>query len=271
MFGLRLGDPRCVVTTTPRPIKLLKDLLGNPNCCITRGSTFDNRNNLAEAFFEQIIDKYEGTTIGRQEIYADLLTEVPGALWKREMIDQHRVHQPPDNLKRIVIGVDPAVTNKDTSDETGIIVVGLGSDDHFYVLGDGSVRASVDTWARAVATRYQMHRADRVVAEVNQGGDLVAKMINQIDSTIPIKKVHASKGKYVRAEPVAARYEQGRVHHVGALNELEDQLCSYSPVNSKFSPDRMDALVYAITELDSKTVVDLRIDSNANYQPRNWF
>ena len=271
MFGLRLGNPRCVVTTTPRPIKLLKDLIENPSCVITKGSTFDNRLNLAEAFFEQIIDKYEGTTIGRQEIYADMLTEVPGALWKRSMIDDHRVHQPPANFKRVVVGVDPAVTNKDTSDETGIIVVGLGTDDHFYVIGDGSIKASVDTWARAVATRYQMHRADRVVAEVNQGGDLVAKMINQIDSTIPIKKVHASRGKYARAEPVAARYEQGLVHHVGALSQLEDQLCSYSPLHSKFSPDRMDALVYAITELDGKGVVDLRIDSNANYQPREFF
>jgi len=271
MFGLRLGNPRCVVTTTPRPIKLLKDLLENPSCAITRGSTFDNKLNLAKAFFDQIIDKYEGTTIGRQEIYADMLTEVPGALWKRSMIDDHRVHQPPATLKRVVVGVDPAVTNKDTSDETGIIVVGLGSDDHFYVLGDGSVKASVDTWARAVVTRYNMHRADKVIAEVNQGGDLVARMINQIDSTVPIKKVHASRGKVLRAEPVAARYEQGRVHHVGALNELEDQLCSYSPMNSKISPDRMDALVYAITELDSKNTIDLKIDSNANYQPRNFF
>jgi predicted phage terminase large subunit-like protein len=243
MFGLRLGNPRCVVTTTPRPIKLLKDLIDNENAVVTRGSTFENRLNLADAFFEQIIDRYEGTSIGRQEIYADLLTEVPGALWQRSTIDQYRVHQPPKDLRRIVVAVDPAVTAKDTSDETGIVVVGLGADGDFYVLGDASLRASVDTWARAVVTRYQMHRADKVIAEVNQGGDLVAKVIHQIDDTVPVRSIHASRGKYVRAEPVAARYEQGRVHHVGSLPELEDQLCSFSPTNDKRSPDRMDALV----------------------------
>lgn len=271
MFGLRLGQtPRCVVTTTPRPIQLIRDLVDSKTTHVTRGSTFSNRDNLAPAFFDQILDKYAGTSLGRQEIYAELLDEVPGALWTRATIDKHRVHQPPPTLKRIVVAVDPAVSNSGTSDETGIVVAGLGSDDDFYVIEDATMKASVDKWARAVVFRYNRYKADRIVAESNQGGDLVEQILRQVDDSISVKLIHASKGKYSRAEPVASRYEQGRVHHIGIHAELEDQLCNYSPEFTKKSPDRLDALVYAITELDAKRVIDVRIDSNANTKQSTW-
>lgn len=271
MFGLRSGHaPRCVVTTTPRPIRLIKDLVQSKTTVTTRGSTFANRDNLAPAFLEQIIEKYEGSSIGQQEIYAEILEELPGALWTRRVIDDHRVHQPPSSFRRIVVAVDPAVTHNATSDETGIVVAGLGEDGDFYVIEDATLRASVDKWARVAVTRYQLHKADRIVAEVNQGGDLVDRILKQVDPSVCVKMVHASKGKFARAEPVASRYEQGRVHHVGIHAALEDQLCNYSPDFSSSSPDRLDALVYAITELDSRQSVDIRIDSNANHKPREW-
>ena len=271
MFGLRLGtDPKCIVTTTPRPVQLIKDLVKSETTYITRGNTFANRDNLAPAFLEQIIEKYEGTSLGQQEIYAQLLEELPGALWTRKMIDDNRVHQPPRNLRRIVVGVDPAVTHSGISDETGIIVAALGEDGDFYVIEDGTMKASVDKWARAVVTRYQLYKADRIVVEVNQGGDLVDRILRQIDRSVSIKMIHASKSKFARAEPVSARYEQGRVHHVGMHAALEDQLCSYSPEYANSSPDRLDALVYAITELDSKKSFDIKIDSNANTRPSEW-
>ena len=270
MFGLRLDDPRCVVTTTPRPIKLVRDLISNKNTTTTRGSTFDNRDNLAETFFQHILDKYDGTSLGRQELYAEILDELPGALWTRHMIDSARRETAPP-MKRVVVAIDPAVTSKESSDETGIVVAGLGTDDHFYVLEDLSGRMTVDSWARAAVDCYHRHNADRVVAEVNQGGDLVEKMIRQVGSNVSYRAIHASKGKYVRAEPVAARYEQSMVHHVGGFASLEDQLCTYSQAYLSKSPDRLDALVYAITELDSKSVIDIRIDTEANYAPRNWF
>ena len=273
MFGLRLGQaPRCVVTTTPRPIQLIKDLVCSKTTQVTRGSTFANRDNLAPAFLEQILDKYAGTSLGMQEIHAQLLEQVPGALWTRAIIDDHRVHQPPRDIKRIVVAVDPAVSHSATSDETGIVVAALGGDGDFYVIEDASMRASVDNWARAVVTRYQLHKADRIVAESNQGGDLVDRILRQVDDSVSVKLIHASKGKYVRAEPVASRYEQGRVHHIGIHPELEDQLCSYSPEFSSSSPDRLDALVYAITELDSriKKVPIVSIDTNANLKSESW-
>ena len=271
MFGLRLGHaPRCVVTTTPRPIQLIKDLVSSKTTQITRGSTFANRDNLAPAFLDQIIAKYQGSSIGQQEIYAELLEEIPGALWTRAIIDAHRVHQPPASFRRIVVAVDPAVSHSATSDETGIVVAALAGDGDFYVIEDASMRASVDKWARAVVTRYQLHKADRIVAESNQGGDLVDRILRQVDDSVSVKLIHASKGKYARAEPVASRYEQGRVHHIGIHRELEDQLCSYSPEFTKKSPDRLDALVYAITELDAKRVIDVRIDANANLKSESW-
>ena len=270
MFGLRLGDPKCVVTTTPRPIKLVRDLVKSQTCAITRGSTFDNKDNLAEAFFQHIMDKYEGTSLGRQELYAELLEEIPGALWTRLIIERNRVKKYPE-LIRTVVAVDPSITSKSGSDETGIVVVGLADDGDFYVIEDVSGRMSVDNWARKVVDCYHRHRADRVVAEVNQGGDMVEKCIRQVDPTVSYRPIRASKGKFARAEPVASRYEQGRVHHVGSYTALEDQLCTYSPSYMSSSPDRLDALVYAVTELDSRALLNIRVDNDANYNPREWF
>lgn len=247
MFGLRLGvDPRCVVTTTPKPIPIIRNLLKSPTTAITRGSTYENRANLAEAFFEQIVAQYEGTRLGRQELYAEVLDDVEGALWTRALIDQHRVKVAPE-LKRIVVAIDPAITASDDSDETGIVVAGLGVDNHGYALDDLSLRASPDGWARRAVEAYHARKADRIVAEVNQGGDMVEYTIRTVDPRASIKKVHAARGKQTRAEPIVALYEQGRIHHVGVLPQLEEQMCNWVP--GMDSPDRMDAAVWAFTEL----------------------
>lgn len=253
MFGLRLGqDPRCVVTTTPRPTEIIKSLVKRAidpdDVRLTRGSTFDNRANLAPAFVAQIIRRYEGTRLGRQELYAEILDDNPAALWKRACIDDLRVAGHPP-LKRIVVGVDPAVTSNEDSAETGIIVAGLGVDGHGYVLDDSSLSASPAEWALAAVRAYHSRQADRIVAEVNQGGDLVEMAIRTVDKRASYRAVHAARGKITRAEPIAALYEQGRVHHVGSFKGLEDQLCEWDPLLTKESPDRIDALVWALTDL----------------------
>jgi len=253
MMGLRLGAcPQCVATTTPRPTALIKEIMSNPNTIVTHGTTYENRPNLAAAFLDQIIKRYEGTRLGRQEIHADVLDDNPNALWKRDDIDRARVLHRPLELTRIVVAVDPAVTSNEDSDETGIVVAGVDDRDpeHFYVLDDLSMLATPDAWGACVAKAYADHMADRVVAEVNNGGDLVEALIRTKDRNISYSSVHASRGKAIRAEPVAALYEQGRVHHVGTFPRLEDQLCEFDPlVQDVKSPDRMDALVWAITDL----------------------
>jgi predicted phage terminase large subunit-like protein len=235
------------VTTTPQPVKHLKELLAEPGTVITRGSTYENRSNLAPAFFEQVIRKYEGTRLGRQELMAEILDDADGALWSRDMIDSARVRQAPE-MARIVIGVDPAVTSGEESDETGIIVAGHGQDGEFYVMDDLTCRLSPDGWARRVVSAYDEYGAERIVAEVNNGGDFVEHVIRTIKPRISYRAVRATRGKFVRAEPIAALYEQGRVHHVGAFGTLEDQMCSFVPDSNK-SPDHLDALVWALTEL----------------------
>ncbi|PZN08384.1 MAG: ATP-binding protein [Bacillota bacterium] len=251
MFGLRLGpDPRVVVTTTPRPVKIIRDLLQDPTCVVTRGSTYENAANLAPAFLEQIISRYEGTRLGRQELYGEVLDDVPGALWQRKRIDELRVREAPE-LVRVVVAIDPAVTSEEGSDETGIVVAGRGVDGHAYVLADRSCRMSPDGWARRAVKAYYDFDGDRIVGEVNNGGDLVETVIRTVDPKVPYKAVRASRGKAVRAEPVAALYEQGKVHHVGTFEHLEDQLCQITPdgYQGAGSPDRADALVWALTEL----------------------
>ncbi len=253
MLGLRLrdangGPPRCLVTTTPRPTPLIRRLLADSTSHVTRGSTFANRANLAAAYLDQIVKRYEGTRLGRQELYAEVLDDTPGALWKRDAIDTRRVRIAPE-LRRIVVAIDPAVTSAADSDETGIVVVGLGLDGHGYVLADLSLKASPDTWARAAIKGFADHKADRVIAEVNNGGDLVETVLRTVDRQVPYKAVHASRGKQTRAEPIAALYEQGKVHHVGSLPQLEDQLCTWDPSADGKSPDRLDALVWGLTEL----------------------
>jgi phage terminase large subunit-like protein len=246
MFGLRIGDnPRVVVTTTPRPIPILKSILASTATATTRGSTYDNRANLAPAFFEQIVTKYENTRLGRQELDAELLEDVEGALWTRDLLESGRVIRA-ENLRRIVVGVDPK-TSADADSETGIVIAAQDDKGAFFVLEDASVNGTPETWARQVVAAYHRHRADRIVVETNQGGDMVAATLRAIDANVPIQEVTATQGKRTRAEPIAALYEQMRVHHVGMFAQLEDQLCSWLP--GEKSPDRLDAAVWALTAL----------------------
>ena len=247
MFGLRLGaHPQTVCTTTPRPVSLIHELLERGDVHITRGMTFDNADNLAAPALASLQARYAGTRLGRQELYGEVLSDTPGALWKRDQIEAQRVSKLPD-LARIVVAIDPAVTSGEGSDETGVIVAALGVDGQGYVLDDRSMRASPDRWAREAIAAYHSRGADRIVAEVNQGGDLVELTIRTVDRSVAYKAVRASHGKTARAEPVAALYEQGRIHHVGTFPELEDQLTTWT--QGEASPDRLDALVWAFTEL----------------------
>ncbi len=249
LFGLRLGTrPQVVITTTPRPTPLVRSLLKRQDVHVTRGSTFDNAPNLAPSALAQLRDRYEGTRLGRQELYAEVLEDVEGALWTSQQLEYLRVPTAPE-LRRVVVAIDPAVTSADDSDETGIIVAGQGADGHVYVLADLSTRDSPQAWMRRALAAYDEHHADRLVAEVNNGGDLIEAMVrSQVGSRVAYRKVTASRGKRTRAEPVAALYEQGRVHHVGGLPQLEDQMCSWTP-DAGGSPDRLDALVWAVTDL----------------------
>lgn len=256
LMGLRLGDnPQIVLTTTPKPTKLLKEIQSDSNTITVISTSFENRANLPPAFFQRIINRYEGTRTGLQEIYAQDLDEAEGALWKRSYI---RYVTTLPQMQRIVVAIDPAVTSSEESDETGIIVAGKGEDGLGYVLRDASGRLSPNAWAEKAIQQYLRLRADLIVAEVNNGGDMVGNTIKTVKAmidgvevtgtTIPFKAVHATRGKAVRAEPVAALYEQGKILHVPGMPDLEDQLCTWVPGDDK-SPDRLDALVWAFTEL----------------------
>lgn len=268
-FGLRLGDhPKQIVTTTPRPIRLLKDIILRSDTALTKGSTMENLANLAPPFRKAVVEKYEGTRTGRQELHAEILDDVPGALWSRAMIDAERI-RPVDNVTpislphfvRILVAVDPAKELGEAAAETGIIVVGKTQEGHGYVLEDLSISGSPEEWGRIAVQAYDDWAADQVVYEANQGGEMVAAVLRQAAKQlkddnlrtadfVPLKAVHATRGKYVRAEPVSQLYEQKKVHHVGYFAELEDQMCEYTPDGSMgYSPDRMDALVWGITEL----------------------
>lgn len=261
MFGLRLGDaPQAIVTTTPKPTLLLRNLTKDPQTFVTRGSTFDNKANLADAFIGQILSKYEGTRLGRQEIYGEVLDDYAGALWSRGNLDRNRVgsgEKAPrevPTLRRVVVAIDPAATATEESDETGIIVAGVGQDGRGYVLEDRSGRYTPEGWAREAIALYKRWSADRIVAEVNNGGDMVEATIRMVDRTVSYKSVRASRGKVIRAEPIAALYEQDKVSHVQrGLTALEDQMCQFSADFDRkaagYSPDRVDALVWALTEL----------------------
>jgi phage terminase large subunit-like protein len=248
-FGLRAGTARQIVTTTPCPVRLVRELLADPSTIVTRGRTADNAANLDPATLRFLTGRYGGTRLGRQELDAELLDDVPGALWQRDQIDALRVSAPPE-LVRIVVAIDPAVSSAEDADETGIVVVGKGTDGHGYLLADRSCRASPDSWARAAVSAYREYGADRIVAEANQGGDMVEATLRTVDPALPYRAIHASRGKRLRAEPVAALYEQGRVHHVGGFPALEDQLCAALPDGGSGPDDRLDALVHALTELE---------------------
>lgn len=260
-MGLRLGaNPRAVLTTTPRPTPAILELIkeeasGKGTIIVTRGSTYENKANLSAKFIERIRDKYEGTRLGRQELHAEVLDDAPGALWKRGRIEELRiVPKEVPQLRRVVVAVDPAVSANEDSDETGIVCVGLGANGHFYVIEDATLSmATPNQWAQQVVAVYKRHKADRVVAEVNNGGDLVEANIRNADRHVAVSKVHATRGKAIRAEPIAALYEQGKVHHIGSFAKLEDQMVTWDPAFAAKSPDRMDALVWAMTELTGGT------------------
>lgn len=252
-FTMRAGDdPRVFVTTTPRPIPIIREIAADPGTVILRGSTFDNAANLPDKFLRKLKERYEGTRLGRQELFAEILDDLPGALWSREWFDQHRTSTPPE-MQRIVVAVDPSGTAgaSDDGDSIGIVVAGKGIDGRAYVLADRTCKLSPDGWARRVVQAYREFNADRIVAERNFGGAMVESLIRTVDRRVAYKEVVASRGKAIRAEPVAALYEQGRVSHVGQMHELEDQMTLMGPDGyvGEGSPDRLDAAVWALTEL----------------------
>jgi predicted phage terminase large subunit-like protein len=248
-FGLRLGDtPRIIATTTPRAgHKFLIAMIADPLTSVSRGSTRANRANLPAAVLADFERIYGGTRIGRQELEGELLEEPEGALWHGAQIEALRVRVAPD-LVRVVVGVDPSVTSGPNSDEVGIVVAGLGADGHGYVMQDLSGRMSPDDWAQRVVTGFDRHEADKIIGEANNGGDLIESVIRTVRRNVAYEKVHASRGKITRAEPVAALYEQGKVHHVGGFAALETEMTTYVAGESA-SPNRMDALVWALSFL----------------------
>ena len=251
-FGLRLGHrPRQVATTTPRPVQLMKRLLADPRTVVSRSATRDNATNLAPGFLEAIVGRYAGTRLGRQELDGELIEDRSDALWRREAIEESRVKMSPD-LRRILVAIDPPASSGKGADACGLVVAGLGADGHAYVLEDASMEeVRPARWGRAAITLYHRHAADCLVAEVNQGGEMVNAVLSGIDASVPVRAVRATRGKWLRAEPVAALYEQGRVHHVGAFAKLEDEMCDFGldGLSSGRSPDRLDALVWALTAL----------------------
>jgi phage terminase large subunit-like protein len=259
LFGLRLGTrPQACITTTPRPIPIVKAFLKNPRVAVTRGRSRDNAANVAPTVFAEILDKFEGTRLGRQELEGEILEDAEGALWTGDMIERLRVREAPP-MRRTVVAIDPAVSTNEGSDETGIIVFGVApcrcksnghpiEEMHGFVLADLSGKHSPDAWARKAIGAYREHEADRIVAEINNGGALVEANLRTVDRNVPYTGVHAAKAKRPRAEPVAALYEQGKVHHVGGYAKLEDQMCTWEAMTNQRSPDRMDALVWAVTE-----------------------
>jgi len=246
-FGLRnREDIRILVTTTPRPIPIIKELKDDPDTIDITGSTYENKDNLPQRYFDYVIKKYEGTRLGRQEIHGQILEDNPNALWTRKIIENNRRNKAP-KLIRIAIAIDPEATDNIMSSETGIIGGGLSEDRHVWILEDATIKGSPDKWGNAAVTAYHKLLADRIVGEVNNGGDMVEYVIRSIEANISYKSVRASRGKYVRAEPVSALYEQNKIHHVGNFPDLEDQLCEWVPGDK--SPDRLDALVWLVYEL----------------------
>lgn len=268
-FGLRLGKrPVQCITTTPKPTKLLKEIVGRKSTLITKGHTYDNLENLAASFREAIVSRYEGTRLGRQELDAEILDDNPNALFHMPLIEAARkkAGEVPEDLHMTVVAVDPPTTGNEKSDECGIITASRDIPNtnhaHFYIHQDSTVQGrSPEGWAAAAISQYYKHQANAIVAEVNQGGDMVESVIRSVDPTVKVIKVRASKGKWIRAEPIAGLYEQGRVHHVGSFSALEDQMCDFDPsglVDGK-SPDRMDALVWGLAELSNRKQQEPRI------------
>lgn len=251
MPALRIGkNPRALLTTTPRPVKIIKDLLGRTDGSVTvvRGKTWDNAANLSRTALAELRLRYEGTRLGRQELEGELLEDVEGALWNRDLLDETRVDKAPQ-MVRVVVGVDPAVTSGEKADHTGILVVGRSKDSHLYVLEDATTKGTPhNAMSRAVDAYHRWH-ADRIVGEVNNGGDYIEGVLRTIDPNVAYRSVRATRGKLVRAEPISALWEQRRGHIVGSLPTLEDQMCSFTPDTTE-SPDNLDAMVWACHELN---------------------
>ena len=251
-FGLRLGDrPRQIVTTTPRPVPLIKRLLVEPHVATSRAATHANSANLAADFIRSIERSYGGTRLGRQEIAGEIVEESTDALWTRAMIEACREAAPP-GLARIVVAVDPPASSSRRADACGLVVAGLDSDGFGHVLEDGTLSgARPHEWAQKAVALYRRHEADALVVEINQGGEMATSVIREVDPEVPVTPVRATRGKYLRAEPVAALYAQGRIRHAGCFPALEDELCDFGPtgLSSGRSPDRLDALVWALTHL----------------------
>jgi phage terminase large subunit-like protein len=258
------ADPAAIISTTPKRQPLLRKIMAAPSTVMTRSKTFDNAANLSAATLQHLRATYGGTTLGRQELDAELLDDVEGALWNRAMLDACRVTVAPETMRRIVVGIDPAGGSGKTSAETGIVAAGLGADGRGYVLADASGRYTPDGWARRSVELCRSLQADRIVAERNYGGEMVEATIRAVDPRMPIKLVTASRGKQVRAEPIVSLYEQRRVHHVGQFAELEDQLCGWCPTDGGPSPDRLDAVVWCLSELmmepQARAARSMRID-----------
>lgn len=254
-FGLRLGDrPRQLVTTTPRPIELIKAIHANDegSCHVTVGHTLDNSANLAKNFLSKIVKRYQGTRLGRQELSGEILGDIPNAIFPQLAIDSARVKKLPNDLGRIVVAVDPAVSEGEDANEHGVVICAVSQDgERGYVIDDASCTGTPLSWARRALSQYRHWSADAVIVEINQGGSMARSTLESVDRNVNIIEVRATRGKHVRAEPIAALYEQGRVHHVGNFSELESQmsLMSTAGYEGEGSPDRVDALVWAFTEL----------------------
>jgi phage terminase large subunit-like protein len=251
-FGLRLGQrPRQLITTTPRPIPLLKRLIADARTLVTRAATQANKDHLSPAFLETVVARYAGTRLGRQELDGELIEDRPDALWSRPLIEACRIKEAPP-LVRVVVAIDPPGSSRKGADACGIVAAGRAESGSVYVLEDASAAGlSPSGWATKAVALYRKLEADSLVAEVNMGGEMVRAVLRQVDASVPLKEVHATRGKYLRAEPVAALYEQGRVKHVGCFPLLEDEMCDFGHdgLSSGRSPDRLDALVWAITAL----------------------
>jgi len=257
-YAVRKAGARIIVTGTPKQSRkaraLVRLLLNDPAVPVTRLRTIDNAANLSEAFIAEVVGKSKGTRLERQELEGEFLNEVDGALWTAEIIDAARVGAAPE-MSRVVVAIDPAVTSGTESDETGIIVAGDAGNGHGYVIADYSMRGTPDACMKKAVWAYREHKADRVVAEANNGADYIGSLLRTVDPDIPYRKVTATRGKAIRAEPVSALYEQGRIHHIGNFPDLEDQLCTWVPTDPT-SPDRLDALVWSFTELRGLSMGD---------------
>lgn len=250
MFGLRQGNTRIIIATTPRPTSLIKELVADEKVIKVTGSTFENAANLADKFIDFIKDKYEGSRLGRQELYAEILSDTPGALWKIADIDKCKIKDLPNNIIQYVVAIDPASTSNEKSDDTGIIVCAKDSNGFGYVVKDSTIHGTPLEWGSEAVRLYHLYNASAIIAESNQGGEMITQVIKSIDIAVNVKLVHASVGKRTRAEPISSLYEQHKVRHLYGLTKLEDEMCTWDASDPKAkSPNRMDAMVWGFTKL----------------------